>query len=418
VALVAAALAAVMVWGDALVDDGVGVFLEAPPFVGTWRVLWTPALWWAVALGAAIVAVWVPATESVRWPVALGGSWLLGLVWPALLQLSEGWESLYTVLGNRRAYLPTARSIDSPAEFLSTFVDRLADYPTHVKGHPPGATLLHWAVDGLGGGRPEVLTATFLAVAALAAPASLIALDRVAGRAAARRAAPFAGLAPAAMWIASSPDAVFMGVMAVAVALGAVAVTGAGRGSDVASLTAGLLAGVSVSFSYGAVLLLGPLWALAVLGVRRGRWRALVPAAAGAAVVPVLFALAGFDWFDGLAGTHEAYLAGVAPERPDRYFVVSNLVVLAVAVGPATVASLTWLRDRAAWWLVGGALAGALAADLSSMSKGEVERIWLPVVPFLLLATTAIDSRRARRFWLAAQLAVGLALQSRLDAPW
>ena len=79
---------------------------------------------------------------------------------------------------------------------------------------------------------------------------------------------------------------------------------------------------------------------------------------------------------------------------------------------------MVWLRDRAAWWLVGGALAGVVAADLSTMSKGEVERIWLPAVPFLVLATCAIGGRTARRAWLAAQLGVGLLLTVVLDSPW
>ena len=271
----------------------------------------------------------------------------------------------------------------------------------------------------MGGGRSDVLTATFLVVAALAAPASLVALDRIAGRAAARRAAAFAGLAPAAMWIASSPDAMFMGVAAVAVALAAVAITSADRrAAHLAAAGAGLLAGLSLSFSYGAMLLLGPLWALAVLALQRRNWQPLVTAGAGFAVVPLVFMAAGFNWFAGLEATRVAYLAGVAPERPDRYFIVSNLVVLAVAIGPATVAALVWLRDRSAWWLVGGALAGVVAADLSTMSKGEVERIWLPAVPFLLLATSAIRGRTARRAWLAAQLGLGLLLTAVLDSPW
>ena len=108
----------------------------------------------------------------------------------------------------------------------------------------------------------------------------------------------------------------------------------------------------------------------------------------------------------------------MATERPDRYSIVANLVVFAVAVGQADVASVVWLRDRAAWWLVGGALAGVALADLSTMSKGEVERIWLPAVPFVLLATSALRGRVARRAWLAAQLGLGLLLVATLDSPW
>ena len=59
-----------------------------------------------------------------------------------------------------------------------------------------------------------------------------------------------------------------------------------------------------------------------------------------------------------------------------------------------------------------------VAADLSTMSKGEVERIWLPAVPFVVLATCAIRGRTARRAWLAAQLGLGLLLTAVLDSPW
>ena len=52
------------------------------------------------------------------------------------------------------------------------------------------------------------------------------------------------------------------------------------------------------------------------------------------------------------------------------------------------------------------------------MSKGEVERIWLPLVPFLVLATSSIRGRTARRTFLAAQLAVAVLLQAWLRSPW
>ena len=64
VAVVAVAFGGVLWWGQSLARDGVAIFLEAPPFVGRWRVLWTPALWWAVGLVALLVAWWVPATTA------------------------------------------------------------------------------------------------------------------------------------------------------------------------------------------------------------------------------------------------------------------------------------------------------------------------------------------------------------------
>ncbi len=67
------------------------------------------------------------------------------------------------------------------------------------------------------------------------------------------------------------------------------------------------------------------------------------------------------------------------------------------------------------WLLAGGALVALAAADLSGMSKGETERIWLHLVPWLLVATAAL---RGSRGWLAAQVALALALQLTVRSPW
>lgn len=418
VAAAIALMAAAILRGQALQRADVPIQMMAAPFAATWGVLWSPWLLVAAAMAAALVRWWVPAVERIRWRHVLTGAWAWALLWPVLLQLTTGWHSLYDVLADDLAYLGVARSIDDPADFLASFVDRIHDAPTHVAAHPPGAVLVHWLVDRLGGGRSDVLTATFLLVAASAAPAALIAMDRIAGRDAARRAAPFVGLAPAAIWIATSPDAVFMGVIAWAVALGAVAVTTEGQVCRAAATGAGVLAGAALSLSYGSMLLLGPLWALAVLALVRKRPEPLAWAAAGFAVIPVLFMAAGFDWYDGFLATRDHYREGVADDRPLSYFVFANVAVIAAVVGPAAVAGIVRLRDRATWCLVGGALAGIAVANVSGMSKGEVERIWLPAVPFLVLGCTVFATRRERRGWVGAQLAVGMLMQLVIRSPW
>lgn len=418
VAAAAVAVAVAVVWGRVLLADAVPVFLDAPPFVGQWLWRWPPGLWVAVGLAVGLVVLWVPATERLRWWGLLVCSAACSAAWAMALAASAGWAALSDPLATRFEYLPLARRIDDPGAFVRTFVDRLPGYPTHVKGHPPGAVLAFLGLDRLGLSDAGV-AAVVLAVAASAAPAALIALDRVAGRDAARRAAAFVGLAPAVVWTATSSDALFMGVGAWAVALGSVAATSdRTRTMVVAGVGSGLAAGAFLTLSYGAVTLLGPLWALAGWAAWRRRGPALVAAAAGFVVLPGALALAGFSWPDGLDATRAAYLDGVAPDRPYSFFLVANLAALGVAVGPATVAGMAWLRDRAAWLLVGGALVGAVAADLSGLSKGEVERIWLPLVPFLVLATCAVRGRTARRGWLGAQLAVAVVLQAWLRTPW
>jgi hypothetical protein len=101
---------------------------------------------------------------------------------------------------------------------------------------------------------------------------------------------------------------------------------------------------------------------------------------------------------------------------------VGNPASLALATGPAVAAGLASLasnRRRPSAHgphpalLPAAALAAVAAADLSQLARGEVERIWLPFVPWLALAAPG-----DRRGWLAAQVAVALLLQSILVSPW
>jgi hypothetical protein len=218
----------------------------------------------------------------------------------------------------------------------------------------------------------------------------------------------------------SSADAVYMALASWSTAALAIAVTsGSSRVQVWAGVAAGTGAGLFLLCSYGAPPMLGPLAGVALWGWWKGPRRWVVPALLAAIAPIALFWLGGFNWVDGFAATRVEYAKSIARRRPYRYFVVSNLVVLAVSVGPATVAGIALLRRRAVWVLVGGAIGGALVATLSGYSKAEVERIWLPLTGFLTLAAAALpDGPIPRRAWLAAQLAVGGGLQLTLFAPW
>ena len=65
-------------------------------------------------------------------------------------------------------------------------------------------------------------------------------------------------------------------------------------------------------------------------------------------------------------------------------------------------------------WLAGAGFACVLAADASRMSKAEVERIWLPFIPWLTLSL-ALLPRRWRVPGLALQLVGALVLQHLLN---
>jgi len=272
--------------------------------------------------------------------------------------------------------------------------------------------LLLWGLKQVGlGGLGWATTLVILGGASTVA-AVLTALKEVASEDLARRAAPFLVLAPAAVWIATSADALFAGISAWGVTLLLLATGRQGRKSDLLAVAGGLLLAVTGFMSYGLV----PLGAVALL-VSLNRKSVRPPAIATGVVLVVvaLFGLAGFWWWAGLQATIRAYFR-VAP-RSGHYwfFMVTNLAAFAIALGPAVAAGLTRLRDRKAWLLTGGALVAIAVAEISGLSKGEVERIWLPFAPWLLAAGLALENRR---FWLGLQAAAAIGVQVLVRTPW
>jgi methylthioxylose transferase len=72
---------------------------------------------------------------------------------------------------------------------------------------------------------------------------------------------------------------------------------------------------------------------------------------------------------------------------------------------------------RVARWLAGSAVAIVVIANLSQMSRAEVERIWLPFVPWLLISC-ALLPERWRRWGLAGQVITALVVQHLLWTDW
>ncbi len=398
-----------------------------PPLHGLLDVkLFGPGTLPALLLAALGARYAIPLAERLRWRTLLLVSYAAGLAWLLALALVDGESGITRVPAHGYEYLVTARNVDDVPAMLAEFTDRIPgshprNWVTHVAGHPPGALLFFVALVrvGLGGDLTAGLAITV--VAASTAVAVLVTLRVLGAETVARRAAPFLVLGPAAVFMAVSADAVFAAVAAWGLAVLAVAATRTTPLAAVAwSLLAGLLLGSCVLLSYGLVLL-GPL-AVAVLVAARS-WLPL-PVVALAALVPVLTVAAyGFAWWEAYPVLTDRYWAGIAADRPASYWLWGNLAALSFCAGPllgAALGHLAVLRDRAdraVLLLVGAAALTVVVADLSRMSKGEVERIWLPFVPWLLIATGLLPERW-RRWGLGLQVLTAVAVQQMLYTSW
>jgi hypothetical protein len=132
-------------------------------------------------------------------------------------------------------------------------------------------------------------------------------------------------------------------------------------------------------------------------------------------LVTAAFHASGFAWWDGLAATHDRYVVGVSSARPYGYALVGNLGALALAVGPVVAVGLALLRGRLRLVVV-PAVVAVVVADVAGLSRGEVERIWLFLVPGLVVATAALAPHA--RAWLAVQAAAAVVLAVLLRTAW
>ncbi|WP_234541996.1 hypothetical protein [Streptomyces shenzhenensis] len=434
IAVLAAALlvlVAVLV-GRHLQDTYRVLFVHWPPLFADWDPHVGPGTPAAVLVAAAVAAYGPSLAVRLPWRGLLGAAWGACLAWTWSLALVDGWQrGVAGRLTSPNEYLTViGRFHDIPAA-LRDFTHHIvsgtpAPWPAHIAGHPPAATLTFVLLDraGLRGG--GWAGAWCITVGSTACVAVLVAVRALADERLARRAAPFLVLAPAAVWVGASADGYFAAVAAWAVALLALAVTGR---SVAWAAGAGLLYGLTCYLSYGLTLfaLIGA--AVLVLGRRRVRARPAVLALllAGAAVVPLVFTLAGFDWWQGYRLLVTRYYQGVGGTRPYGYWVWANLACTVVITGLATVAGLRRAgavlihrRTAAAGqtrlaFLVGAALLALLIADLSGMSKAETERIWLPFAMWLLPACAFLPRPRA---WLTAQALLALLLNHLLFTGW
>lgn len=394
-------------------DGFAALRLGAAPLVGRQEAEIGLRLLPALLVGGGLVAALPAAARRLPWRRLLIVVVLAAVAWVATVNLTRPGGLTRPLERPGDEYLVDVPLIDDPREFLREYPDRIDDYAVHTRSHPPGFILLLWSMDEVGLGGAGWAAALVVSVGAAGLAAVLIGLREVAGERVARRAAPFVVLAPAALWIGSSADALYAGVGATGVAAVLVASGWRGRRSVLAAGAGGLALGLTLTFSYGLGLL--GLVALPTLVARR-RLTLLGPVAVAALVPVALLWSAGFDYLEGFAATRVEVAESVQSTRPLWLFLVLNPAVLGIACGPAVVGGLARLHDRSTWLVVGGALLGVLVADVSGLSKGEVERIWLPFTVWLLVAGSAHEP--PGRGWLALQVAVAVGIQAVARTGW
>ncbi|MFJ2436052.1 hypothetical protein ACIOWM_22840 [Streptomyces anulatus] len=410
-----------------------------PPLLASWDPHLGPGTPAALIMAVLVVAHGPALAARLPWRGLLTAAWAGSAVWVFSMALIDGWHrGVAKRLTTKHEYLRVIDRFEDIPATLRDFTNHIVigepgNWPAHIAGHPPGATLTFVWLDriGLGGG---AWAAVFcVVVGSSGVLAALITVRVLAGERLARRAAPFLVLAPAAVWAGVSADGYFAAVAAWSVALLALAATRRVRFPAVAAVGGGLLFGWTCYLSYGLGLMAAVLLAALVLArtARPVPWFLL-----GALVVPVAFTLAGFNWWTAYHLLVERYYQGAGGVRPYGYWVWANFACATLAAGLAAVAGLrrsAVAAPGAVRALRGGppaaspearlallvlaALAALLAADLSGMSKAETERIWQPFLLWLLPAT-ALLPRRGVRWWLAASAIPALLVNHLLWTGW
>ncbi|HXB54941.1 MAG TPA: hypothetical protein VN461_09185 [Vicinamibacteria bacterium] len=370
----------------------------------------------------------LPAAAALGWLFQLG---LLDLepagALPTLLArtVSRTHTSYYTV-----AVSPEARD---PWELLRRYASLLPTFRSaakHAATHPPGPVLYYRGLVALCEASPP-LTALLLrslpedrepkAPAARAAALLGALLLGLLGAAtglpvawlAARLAGDtLAGVRVGVLWSLLPGPALFVPqfdqALTLPVTLAAALLIGA-LGADtlaralLPALTAGLLGGIALFLSYGsgAFLLLGGLAALAL--DRYPRWRGLLLCGLAASTALGLLALSAMVGYEPLRAAATALaIHREVYTRPRSYalWLLFNPLDLALFLGvPVTLLGLSRLRSALGGPPAGPAGAGgrltlAMAGGLSllvlsGVTRGEVGRIWMPLMPLLLVSALA-----------------------------
>ncbi len=311
-------------------------------------------------------------------------------------------------------YIGAVPLVDSACGFLDDYVSRLPELPMHCQVHPPGGVLFLWWVDRCVWPGPAAGAMATILAASLAAPAVYGLAREALDERFARLASCLFLLAPSVLlFTATSMDGLFMVPMAWTYFFLWMARS---RRPWLYGCLGGLTAAISAMMTFSAAFL--GLWGLAMLAVTalldRRRLPTTVQALAAAAASSALFLTAVYCWsgyhllenLGAAVRAHHAIMHGgnyaTAPQY--AHLVVGNLVALFAGAGipvavlffRQAVRDVRGLDGRSSGRLLRlsffVALAILAAAPLYTL---EVERIWLFMVPLVVISATRPLSRSA-----------------------
>jgi hypothetical protein len=379
---------------------------HSDPFYLFWDPTW-PSGWALLALVVALATaggVIALFRSRVRPGVRVAASAaLLLLLALAIAAVGGGPTAWWAPFGFTGEYPHGVDQVGAIPSFLREFPQRLAALPSHAAGHPAGAMVLYALLarvwPGLDGA--ALLTVALGCLGALAVWG--LARDEL-GEDGGRWSLALWVLCPmTVLYTATSADAVF----AVALAGAALAAhRGLVRRSWAWTLAGGALLWVGSMLTYAAALLLVFLLVRAAGRLRRDPAWVLCWAAATAGTVlglaGLLWLATGYDPGAAVRATHAVYQAAPgSARRPYLPWLVGDPIafggMLGVPLFAALVAGAAAVVRQRAWASFDAAMVACLlAASAWGFSRGEVERIFLFLVPLALVPVV-----RQLRVWQA-----------------
>ena len=368
---------------------------HSDPFYLFWDPTW-PSGWvvtaLAVALAAAagVVALFrSQARPGVRVAASAGLLLALALAVAALASGPAAWRAPLAFTGE---YPQGVGQVGGLRSFLGQFPERLASLPSHAAGHPAGAMALYALLDRMWPGLDGAAVLTVVIGCLGVLPVAGLARDEL-GEDGRRWALALWVLSPmVVLYTATSADAVF----AVALAGAALAASrGLAYRSWAWTLLGGLLLWVGSMLTYAAALVVVFLLVRAAGRLRDERGWVLGWAAGTAGTVlgcaGLLWLATGYHPIAAVRATHAVYQAAPGSAgRPYLPWLVGDPIafggMLGIPLFAALVAAAVAVVRRRAWTCFdAAALACLLAASSWGFSRGEVERIFLFLVPLVLV---------------------------------